>query len=51
MRFVVAEYPKAGGTWVVGLIGDAVGLRARHAQLTAAVEANNVANLSYTDGR
>jgi len=29
MRVLVSEYPKSGGNWVVGLIGDALGLAKR----------------------
>ena len=29
MRIVISEYPKSGGTWITGLIGDALGLPKR----------------------
>jgi hypothetical protein len=29
VRIVVAEHPKSGGTWVVGMLGDALSLSKR----------------------
>jgi hypothetical protein len=29
LRIVIAEYPKSGGTWIAGVIGDALGLPKR----------------------
>ncbi len=29
MRIVIAEYPKSGGTWICGVIGDALGIPKR----------------------
>jgi hypothetical protein len=34
MRILVSEYPKSGGTWVVNLVGDALGLAKRDIYLT-----------------
>jgi hypothetical protein len=36
MRILVSEYPKSGGNWIVGLIGDALGLAKRDIYHTGA---------------
>jgi hypothetical protein len=37
MRILVSEYPKSGGTWIVNLIGDALGLPKRDLYATGAM--------------
>ena len=42
MRLVVAEYPKSGGTWITGLIGDALALPKRDIYVSDAYKSFDV---------
>ncbi len=42
MRIVITEYPKSGGTWVVGMVGDALDLPKRDIYVTDSYTAFDV---------
>jgi hypothetical protein len=50
MRLVVTEYPKSGGTWLVGLLGDALGLPKRDLYVDEGYRAFDVTRHPWYEG-
>jgi hypothetical protein len=50
MRLVVTEYPKSGGTWLVGLLGDALGLPKRDIYVKDGYQAFDVTRHPWYEG-